>query len=144
MSAQMKVNEVHSSITVELIPSFIHILVNHNNSQICSFTLNGTIIQIEHDLKLAAFGILLQPKLSVFFPSFCSQRPSLVEYLSYNLNFLSVLVGPCSNYQDYVDFIDGRHIQRRLRKQAEGEGNGHLNGYDKTPDISPLVGGHRS
>ncbi|CAL8289280.1 unnamed protein product [Merluccius merluccius] len=67
-----------------------------------------------------------------------NQRPSLVEYLSYNLNFLSVLVGPCSNYQDYVDFIDGRHIQRRLRKQAEGAGNGHLNGYDKTPDISPL------
>ncbi|KAG7248570.1 hypothetical protein CRUP_030836, partial [Coryphaenoides rupestris] len=62
--------------------------------------------------------------------------------INYNLNFLSVLVGPCSNYQDYVDFIDGRHIQRRLRKQAEGEGasNGHANanGYDKTPDISPL------
>ncbi|KAJ3597568.1 hypothetical protein NHX12_001091 [Muraenolepis orangiensis] len=67
-----------------------------------------------------------------------NRRPSLAEYLSYNLNFLSVLVGPCSNYQDYVDFIDGRHIQRRLRKQAEDEGNGHANGYDKTPDISPL------
>jgi lysophospholipid acyltransferase 1/2 len=69
----------------------------------------------------------------------CSQRPALVEYLSYNLNFLSVLVGPCSNYQDYVDFIEGRHIHRRLRQQAEGAGNGHLNGSDQSPDLSPLV-----
>ncbi|CAL8260696.1 unnamed protein product [Boreogadus saida] len=66
------------------------------------------------------------------------QRPSLVEYLSYNLNFLSVLVGPCSNYQDYVDFIEGRHVHRRLRQQAEGAGNGHLNGSDQSPDLSPL------
>uniref|UniRef100_A0A665SV48 Membrane bound O-acyltransferase domain containing 1 n=1 Tax=Echeneis naucrates TaxID=173247 RepID=A0A665SV48_ECHNA len=40
-------------------------------------------------------------------------RPSLIEYLSYNLNFLSVLVGPCTNYKDYVDFIEGRHISQR-------------------------------
>ncbi|KAG7270965.1 hypothetical protein CRUP_017069 [Coryphaenoides rupestris] len=58
----------------------------------------------------------------------------------YNYGILSTDFS--GNYQDYVDFIDGRHIQRRLRKQAEGEGasNGHANanGYDKTPDISPL------
>ncbi|XP_072250732.1 lysophospholipid acyltransferase 1 [Leuresthes tenuis] len=63
-------------------------------------------------------------------------RPSLIEYLSYNLNFLSVLVGPCSNYKDYTDFIEGRHISRRLR-QHTGTCNGQ-NGYDKTPDVSPL------
>ncbi|XP_041844990.1 lysophospholipid acyltransferase 1 isoform X2 [Melanotaenia boesemani] len=62
-------------------------------------------------------------------------RPSLIEYLSYNLNFLSVLVGPCSNYKDYTDFIEGRHISRRLR-QHTGTCNGQ-NGYDKTLDISP-------
>ncbi|KAK1895199.1 Lysophospholipid acyltransferase 1 [Dissostichus eleginoides] len=62
-------------------------------------------------------------------------RPSLIQYLSYNLNFLSILVGPCSNYKEYIDFIEGRHISRRLR-QHSGTCNGH-NGYDKTPEPSP-------
>uniref|UniRef100_A0A3Q2XVS6 Membrane bound O-acyltransferase domain containing 1 n=1 Tax=Hippocampus comes TaxID=109280 RepID=A0A3Q2XVS6_HIPCM len=42
-------------------------------------------------------------------------RPSLIEYLSYNLNFLSVLVGPFNNYKDYIDFIEGTHISGSLR-----------------------------
>lgn len=69
--------------------------------------------------------------------SFRSERPSLTEYLSYNLNFLSVLVGPCNNYKDYIDFIEGRHIRRRL-SQHSGTCNGQ-NGYDKLPDPSPVV-----
>ncbi|XP_056301183.1 lysophospholipid acyltransferase 1 isoform X3 [Pseudoliparis swirei] len=64
-------------------------------------------------------------------------RPSLIEYLSYNLNFMSVFVGPCSNYKEYIDFIEGRHIRRKL-KQHFGTCNGQ-NGYDKTPDPSPLL-----
>ncbi|XP_054636804.1 lysophospholipid acyltransferase 1 isoform X1 [Dunckerocampus dactyliophorus] len=63
-------------------------------------------------------------------------RPSLIEYLSYNLNFLSVLVGPCSNYKDYIDFIEGKHISNRLRRH-HGTRNGK-NGYHKVPDPSPL------
>lgn len=65
-----------------------------------------------------------------------NEKPSLIQYLSYNLNFLSVLVGPCSNYKDYIDFIEGRHIHRRLR-QHSGTCNGQ-NGYDKMPDPSPV------
>lgn len=61
-------------------------------------------------------------------------RPSVIEYLSYNLNFLSVLVGPCNNYKDYKDFIEGRHIINRLRS---GMCNGQ-NGYDMKLDPSPL------
>lgn len=57
-----------------------------------------------------------------------------MEYLSYNLNFLSVLVGPCSNYRDYLDFIEGRHISRRL-----GPPSGVCNGHSKTLEPSPLV-----
>uniref|UniRef100_A0A7N6FKP5 Membrane bound O-acyltransferase domain containing 1 n=1 Tax=Anabas testudineus TaxID=64144 RepID=A0A7N6FKP5_ANATE len=68
--------------------------------------------------------------------SSCSVRPSLIEYLSYTLNFLGVLVGPCSDYQDYVDFIEGRHISKRLKQHSQ-TCNGQ-NGYDKTPDLSPL------
>ncbi|XP_029694734.1 lysophospholipid acyltransferase 1 isoform X2 [Takifugu rubripes] len=63
-------------------------------------------------------------------------RPSPLQYLSYTLNFLSVLVGPCSNYRDYLDFIEGRHISRRLRRLS-GACNGH-NGHITAPDPSPL------
>ncbi|TNN02346.1 hypothetical protein fugu_009833 [Takifugu bimaculatus] len=63
-------------------------------------------------------------------------RPSPLQYLSYNLNFLSVLVGPCSNYRDYLDFIEGGHISRRLRRLS-GACNGH-NGHITAPDPSPL------
>ncbi|KAF7654370.1 hypothetical protein LDENG_00070370 [Lucifuga dentata] len=66
-----------------------------------------------------------------------SERPSLIEYLSYNLNFLSILVGPCTNYKDYIDFIEGRHIHNRLRLAHTGVCNGQ-NGYDMSPDPSPL------
>lgn len=66
-------------------------------------------------------------------------RPSLIQYLSYNLNFLSVLVGPCSTYQDYAEFIEGRHIHSRL-KPPLGTSHGQ-NGYDgpPEPEPSPLV-----
>uniref|UniRef100_A0AAR2KY81 Membrane bound O-acyltransferase domain containing 1 n=1 Tax=Pygocentrus nattereri TaxID=42514 RepID=A0AAR2KY81_PYGNA len=46
-------------------------------------------------------------------------RPSLLEYLSYNLNFMSILVGPCSNYKDYIEFIEGRHVQSKLKRLRE-------------------------
>ncbi|XP_056142233.1 lysophospholipid acyltransferase 1 [Lampris incognitus] len=64
------------------------------------------------------------------------ERPSLIEYLSYNLNFLSVLVGPCSNYKDFIDFVEGKHILRRLR-QHSGTCNGQSS-YDKAALPSPL------
>ncbi|XP_031607670.1 lysophospholipid acyltransferase 1 [Oreochromis aureus] len=63
-------------------------------------------------------------------------RPSFIEYLSYNLNFLSVLVGPCSNYKEYIDFIEGRHISTRLKQQHAS--SNWQNGYNKTQDPSPL------
>ncbi|XP_063779311.1 lysophospholipid acyltransferase 1 isoform X2 [Pseudophryne corroboree] len=42
------------------------------------------------------------------------KRPTLLEYLSYHLNFMSILAGPCSNFQDYIAFIEGRHVQRKF------------------------------
>ncbi|XP_019728520.1 lysophospholipid acyltransferase 1 [Hippocampus comes] len=62
-------------------------------------------------------------------------RPSLIEYLSYNLNFLSVLVGPFNNYKDYIDFIEGTHISGSLRRSAS---TSDKNGFHKSPDPSPL------
>ncbi|KAL0963351.1 hypothetical protein UPYG_G00305140 [Umbra pygmaea] len=63
-------------------------------------------------------------------------KPSLLEYLSYNLNFLSVLVGPCSHYNDYIDFIEGRHLQRRLKRLSESV-RGQC-GFGKVPEFSPM------
>ncbi|KAM3839526.1 lysophospholipid acyltransferase 1 isoform 2-T2 [Vipera latastei] len=45
-------------------------------------------------------------------------RPSLLEYLSYQLNFMSIIAGPCSNFKDYIAFIEGRHVQMKLLKGA--------------------------
>ncbi|KAK1794777.1 hypothetical protein P4O66_009975, partial [Electrophorus voltai] len=72
----------------------------------------------------------------VAFPS-DSARPSLLEYLSYNLNFLSILVGPCSNYHDYIDFIEGRHVWRKLERLRQGSDLEH-DGYVSLPEPSPV------
>uniref|UniRef100_A0A8D0HNV6 Membrane bound O-acyltransferase domain containing 1 n=1 Tax=Sphenodon punctatus TaxID=8508 RepID=A0A8D0HNV6_SPHPU len=59
-------------------------------------------------------------------------RPSLLEYLSYLLNFMSIIAGPCSNYKDYIAFIEGRHVHMKLL-----EVNWKQKGYDRLPDPSP-------
>lgn len=61
-------------------------------------------------------------------------KPSLLEYLSYLLNFMSIIAGPCSNYKDYVAFIEGRHVHMKLL-----EVNWKQKGYDRLPDPSPTV-----
>ncbi|XP_051722245.1 lysophospholipid acyltransferase 1 [Ctenopharyngodon idella] len=63
-------------------------------------------------------------------------RPSLLEYLSYNINFLSVLVGPCCIYKDYIEFIKGQHVQHRL-KRVKDIGS-QQNGWNKVPEPSPV------
>ncbi|XP_066538980.1 lysophospholipid acyltransferase 1 [Hoplias malabaricus] len=63
-------------------------------------------------------------------------RPSLLEYLSYCLNFMSILVGPCSNYKDYEEFIEGQHVQSKLKKLREG--SKEQNGWDVLSDPSPV------
>ncbi|XP_052473571.1 lysophospholipid acyltransferase 1 [Carassius gibelio] len=63
-------------------------------------------------------------------------KPSLLEYLSYNINFLSVLVGPCSIYKDYIEFIEGQHVQHRLKRVKDI--SSQQNGWDKVPEPSPV------
>ncbi|MBN3306088.1 MBOA1 acyltransferase, partial [Amia calva] len=64
-------------------------------------------------------------------------KPCLLEYLSYQLNFLSVLAGPCSNYRDYFDFIEGSHVQKRLL-QANGKHKGSNRLAEPSPDGAVL------
>ncbi|XP_068948591.1 lysophospholipid acyltransferase 1 isoform X3 [Petaurus breviceps papuanus] len=59
-------------------------------------------------------------------------RPSFLEYISYLLNFLSVIAGPCSSYKDYVAFIEGRHIHMKLLEM-----NWKQKGYSSLPNPSP-------
>ncbi|KAF7708378.1 lysophospholipid acyltransferase 1 isoform X1 [Silurus meridionalis] len=58
--------------------------------------------------------------------------PSLLEYLSYTLNFMSILVGPCSNYRDYTEFIEGHHVHSKLKHNIQ------QNGYHTHADPSPV------
>lgn len=48
-------------------------------------------------------------------------KPSFLEYISYHLNFMSILAGPCSNFNEYVGFIEGRHIQSKLLEDKRKE-----------------------
>uniref|UniRef100_A0A8C9VPU6 Membrane bound O-acyltransferase domain containing 1 n=1 Tax=Scleropages formosus TaxID=113540 RepID=A0A8C9VPU6_SCLFO len=59
-------------------------------------------------------------------------KPSLIEYLSYQLSFLTILVGPCSNYKDYMEFIEGHHVRRRLA-QANCKKSVEDNGLEPSP-----------
>ncbi|KAM6453858.1 lysophospholipid acyltransferase 1 isoform 1-T2 [Liasis olivaceus] len=61
------------------------------------------------------------------------RRPSLLEYLSYQLNFMSIIAGPCSNFKDYIAFIEGRHVQMKLL-----EVNWKQRSCDRLSDPSPL------
>ncbi|KAM3839528.1 lysophospholipid acyltransferase 1 isoform 4-T4 [Vipera latastei] len=60
-------------------------------------------------------------------------RPSLLEYLSYQLNFMSIIAGPCSNFKDYIAFIEGRHVQMKLLKVSWKQRSS-----DRFPDPSPV------
>ncbi|XP_036302043.1 lysophospholipid acyltransferase 1 isoform X5 [Pipistrellus kuhlii] len=60
-------------------------------------------------------------------------KPSFLEYLSYLLNFMSVIAGPCNNFKDYIAFIEGRHIHMKLL-----EVNWKEKGFHSLPEPSPM------
>lgn len=115
------------------------------NYGILSTDFSGPLMTVTQKLTILAFqlhdGMCKEPdKLNPDQKLLAvKQRPSLISYLSYNLNFLSVLVGPCSDYKDYVNFIEGQHISSRLRSQTC---NGH-NGYKKQVEPSPMSAVYR-
>ncbi|MBZ3884115.1 Lysophospholipid acyltransferase 1 [Sciurus carolinensis] len=59
-------------------------------------------------------------------------KPSFLEYLSYLLNFMSVIAGPCNHFKDYVAFIEGRHTHMKLL-----EGTWKHKGFHGLPEPSP-------
>lgn len=64
------------------------------------------------------------------------RMPSLLEYLSYNCNFMGILAGPTCSYNDYMAFIEGTCYQPRHQENANGKENGKY----KQSEPSPKVG----
>ncbi|KAI1895882.1 hypothetical protein AGOR_G00111330 [Albula goreensis] len=61
------------------------------------------------------------------------RMPSLLEYLSYNCNFMGILAGPACSYNDYIAFIEGTAYHQKPQ-----ESNGKENGkYSVQSDPSP-------
>uniref|UniRef100_A0A4W3HTL8 Membrane bound O-acyltransferase domain containing 2b n=2 Tax=Callorhinchus milii TaxID=7868 RepID=A0A4W3HTL8_CALMI len=63
--------------------------------------------------------------------------PSLLEYLSYNCNFMGILVGPFYTYKDYIAFIEGRTLHMKCT-EINGEGKGHLEQKEPSPTTTVL------
>ncbi|XP_013887412.1 membrane-bound O-acyltransferase domain-containing protein 2 [Austrofundulus limnaeus] len=62
-----------------------------------------------------------------------SRMPSLLEYLSYNCNFMGILAGPTCSYNDYIAFIEGRAYQPRHQENANGKENGKFRLSEPSP-----------
>ncbi|XP_054945007.1 lysophospholipid acyltransferase 2 isoform X3 [Physeter macrocephalus] len=62
------------------------------------------------------------------------RMPSLLEYLSYNCNFMGILAGPLCSYKDYITFIEGRSYHMT---QAGEHGEEEIQ-YEKT-EPSPNI-----
>uniref|UniRef100_A0A3Q4MLM6 Membrane bound O-acyltransferase domain containing 2a n=2 Tax=Neolamprologus brichardi TaxID=32507 RepID=A0A3Q4MLM6_NEOBR len=62
-----------------------------------------------------------------------SRMPSLLEYLSYNCNFMGILAGPTCSYNDYKAFIEGTCYQPRHQENANGKENGKYKQTEPSP-----------
>ncbi|KAK2501935.1 hypothetical protein MC885_009377 [Smutsia gigantea] len=49
------------------------------------------------------------------------RMPSLLEYLSYNCNFMGILAGPLCSYKDYITFIEGRSYMTQSGENGKEE-----------------------
>ncbi|KAM4625390.1 lysophospholipid acyltransferase 2 [Polymixia lowei] len=61
------------------------------------------------------------------------RMPSLLEYLSYNCNFMGILAGPTCSYNDYMAFIEGTGYQPRYLENANGKENGKYKQSEPSP-----------
>uniref|UniRef100_A0A9J8BMM0 Membrane bound O-acyltransferase domain containing 1 n=2 Tax=Cyprinus carpio TaxID=7962 RepID=A0A9J8BMM0_CYPCA len=104
---------------------------------ILSTDFSGPLMIITQKITTLAFQVHDGEKSFYFITDiFFFSKPSLLEYLSYNINFLSILVGPCSIYKDYIEFIKGQHVQHRLKRVKDS--SSQQNGWDKVPEPSPV------
>lgn len=58
--------------------------------------------------------------------------PSLLEYLSYMLNYQGIFCGPLVFYVDYMNWIDEKHVYAK-KKAGSDDTNGAINGIHPSP-----------
>lgn len=68
------------------------------------------------------------------------RMPSLLEYLSYNCNFMGILAGPTCSYNNYVAFIEGTCYQPRHQENANGKENGKCKQSEPSPKVPRCQG----
>uniref|UniRef100_A0A671TYW9 Membrane bound O-acyltransferase domain containing 2b n=1 Tax=Sparus aurata TaxID=8175 RepID=A0A671TYW9_SPAAU len=62
------------------------------------------------------------------------RMPSLLEYFSYNCNFMGILAGPTSSYNDYIAFIEG-DPRRHRDQEADRKSNNKLRQSEPSPNV---------
>ncbi|KAM5251462.1 lysophospholipid acyltransferase 2 isoform 1-T1 [Hipposideros larvatus] len=65
------------------------------------------------------------------------RMPSLLEYLSYNCNFMGILAGPLCSYKDYITFIEGRSYQM-TQAGASGREELHCERAEPSPNTAVI------
>lgn len=64
--------------------------------------------------------------------------PSLLEYFSYNCNFMGILAGPTCSYNDYIGFIEG--APRRCRDyKDERKSSSKLRHSEPSPNVGRMT-----
>ncbi|KAJ7987998.1 hypothetical protein DPEC_G00319060 [Dallia pectoralis] len=63
------------------------------------------------------------------------RMPSLLEYFSYNCNFMGILAGPTSSYNDYIAFIEGTPCRRHADHQISAKVIGRHKLTDPSPNM---------
>ncbi|MEQ2177542.1 hypothetical protein GOODEAATRI_004670 [Goodea atripinnis] len=60
--------------------------------------------------------------------------PSLLEYFSYNCNFMGILAGPTCSYNDYIAFIEGEP-RRHRELEADKQSKSRLRQDEPSPNV---------
>uniref|UniRef100_A0A8C7MB70 Membrane bound O-acyltransferase domain containing 2b n=1 Tax=Oncorhynchus kisutch TaxID=8019 RepID=A0A8C7MB70_ONCKI len=100
-----------------------------------SADFTGPMMVITQKITSLAFEIHDGKKL-IFFKPDTERMPSLLEYFSYNCNFMGILAGPTSSYNDYIAFIEGTPCRRSKDHQTNGKTNGRHKQTDPSPNVS--------
>lgn len=95
---------------------------------------NGKSSEADDDYSYQIFWKLMLHLTTCMFFFYCRRMPSLLEYLSYNCNFMGILAGPLCSYKDYITFIEGRSYHMT---QSGGNGKEEIL-YERT-EPSPNV-----
>ncbi|XP_012709562.2 lysophospholipid acyltransferase 2b [Fundulus heteroclitus] len=62
------------------------------------------------------------------------RMPSLLEYFSYNCNFMGILAGPTCSFNDYIAFIEGEP-RRHREQEADRESGSRLRQGEPSPNV---------